>query len=112
MSLDLSHLQQTAWDIAEQQGLHESLDALPVREGTLIRLALIHTEVSEATQEVKRHGVTPANLRAIGEELADVLIRVAELAQGLGIELSAAVEAKLAKNRLRSYKYGTPEESR
>ena len=108
--MHLSHLQLTAWNIVEQQGLHDALRTLDVREATLIRLGLVHTEVSEAMQEVKRHGVTAENLHTIGEELADILIRVADLAQELHIPLVQEVDQKLAKNRLRPYKYGTPEE--
>jgi NTP pyrophosphatase (non-canonical NTP hydrolase) len=110
--ITLAHLQHVAWEIAERKGLHDNLRHFPHREATLIRLALIHTEVSEAAQEVKRHGVTVENTRVIGEELADVLIRVADLAEELGIDLSLEVDIKLSHNRLRPYKYGTPDEEK
>jgi NTP pyrophosphatase (non-canonical NTP hydrolase) len=41
-----------------------------------------------------------------GEELADTLIRVLDLASGLGIDLDSAVSAKLEKNKHRGYRHG------
>ena len=110
--LTIAVLQRRAWDTVETKGLHDNLRALPVREATMIRLALIHTEVSEALQEVKRKGVHEGNTRVIGEELADILIRVADLAEELKIDLEQATKDKLTVNDLRPYKYGTPEEMR
>lgn len=69
------------------------------RLGTI--LALIHSEVSEALEAV-RHEDRPN----FEEELADVVIRVLDLAGGLGIDLDAAVAAKLARNRERGYRHG------
>ena len=42
---------------------------------------------------------------ALGDELADVLLYLLQLAQAAGIDLEAATEAKLAKNAL---KYPAP----
>lgn len=64
-------------------------------------LALIHSEVSEATEAVRNKD--RANFE---EELADVLIRVLDLSGGLGIDMDAAVAAKLDVNRKRGYKHG------
>jgi NTP pyrophosphatase (non-canonical NTP hydrolase) len=106
-SLEL--LQQMAWSGAELQGHHDNLRDIDHRLATIIRLGLIHTEVSEAMQLVKRQGVAPKD--AIAEELADIIIFVAELAEDLDINLSPAVLEKLAKNLERPYKFGTPEEA-
>lgn len=64
-------------------------------------LALIHSEVSEAL-EAFRIG-DPANF---AEELADVVIRVLDLAGGLGIDMDREVHRKLAKNRMREHRHG------
>lgn len=109
--MGLTHLQKTAWRIAEAQGLHDNLRGFPIREATLIRLALILSEFNEALQEVKRHGVSDDNQAKLGHELADVVIRVADLAEELHIDLAAHAEQVCAANRLRPYKYGTPEEA-
>ncbi len=64
-------------------------------------LALIHSEVSEALEAFRKNDAI--NFQ---EELADVLMRVLDCAGGLGIDIDAAVQAKLAKNRTRGYRHG------
>lgn len=64
-------------------------------------LALIHSEVSEAL-EAYRMG----DRLGFAEELADTLIRVLDLAHGLGIDLGREVVEKLATNRTRGYRHG------
>ena len=116
--MKISVLQVEAFDIAEEKGFHAGRTAS--RDDTLVRLCLIHSEVSEAVQEVKRgwmDNLTPeerANQRAlrekVGEELADVLIRCADLAECIGVDLQEHVIQKLKKNRARPTGYGTPHE--
>jgi NTP pyrophosphatase (non-canonical NTP hydrolase) len=64
-------------------------------------LALIHSEVSEAL-EAFRHG----NRANFEEELADTLIRILDCTHGLGIDIGAAVLAKLEINRSRGFRHG------
>lgn len=64
-------------------------------------MALVHTEVSEATEAIRHHD--RANF---DEELADVVIRVASIAHGLGTDLAAAITSKLAKNMKRGLHHG------
>ncbi len=68
--------------------------------GTLI--ALIHSELSEALEAYRKR----KDADAIAEELADVVIRVADLCGYLGINLEAAVERKMAYNETRPYRHG------
>lgn len=113
MSKSLNDIVHEAWTIAEDKGFHA--DRAVMDDGrmcVLYRLCLVHTEVSEASQVVKRHGVTPQSLPDIADELADVVIRVADLACCLGIDLGECVEAKLARNRERPHLYGTPQEGK
>ena len=64
-------------------------------------LALIHSEVSEALEDFRNN-----RREHFDEEIADVVIRCLDLAGGLGIDLDAAVAAKLEKNRARAFKHG------
>ena len=74
------------------------------RERMLVptKLMLIVTEAAEACEEFRKGH----NLEAFGAELADIIIRVGQLGVGLGIDLDAAVAAKLAKNRGREHRHG------
>ena len=40
--MDLNAMAETAWQIAENKGHHDNLKEIPLREATIIRLALIH----------------------------------------------------------------------
>lgn len=64
-------------------------------------MALVHSEVSEATEAVRHF-----DRDNFDEELADVIIRVASIAHGLGTDLDSAVIAKLAKNKTRGLHHG------
>lgn len=66
------------------------------------KLALIHSEVSEAL-EAHRAGEP---LEVIGEELADVVIRCMDVAAALKIDLGAQIVRKHIKNLDRPVKHG------
>jgi NTP pyrophosphatase (non-canonical NTP hydrolase) len=112
--MKISVMQEEAWRIAEEKGFHVGRDDNS-RDDTLIRLCLIHSEVSEAVDEVKKRWapLTLDNARVrVAEELADVLIRCGDLAQCIGVDLQQAVVEKLKKNEKRPKGYGTPNEGR
>ena len=98
---------------------HRDHGDVPDFDGIMMRAALLHTEVSEAVQIVKRYGVRKSFEPAIaGEyrdqfalEMADVIIRTIDLSDLMGIDLEEAVAQKMAFNRLRPYKYGTRDEA-
>lgn len=74
------------------------------------RLALLHSEVSEALQEIRSRSLDldPATRRpddALSLELADILIRTLELAEYLGVDLAAALATKTAET-LSGYRHG------
>ena len=66
-------------------------------------LALIHTEVSEATDAYKKG----EPLEAVGEELIDAIIRIFHMLSAMGVDAEALFQAKMAKNWARPYRYNT-----
>jgi NTP pyrophosphatase (non-canonical NTP hydrolase) len=87
------------------------------------KLALSHSEVSEALEDYRKGSSlsdwylcdpivgcthTPQHLKPEGfpSELADVIIRVADLCGHLGIDLDEAVKRKMAYNATREYRHG------
>ena len=80
-----------------------ALAAIVERDFVLAQLSKVASEVGEAVQAVQRHDINSAELE---EELADVIIRVADLAGFLGVDLGRAVHRKMAVNRSRPRKHG------
>lgn len=66
-------------------------------------LALIHTEVSEATDAYKKG----APMEAVGEELIDAFIRIFHLLSALDQDAEALYRAKMKKNWDRPHRYNT-----
>jgi NTP pyrophosphatase (non-canonical NTP hydrolase) len=66
-------------------------------------LALIHTEVSEATDAYKK-GET---LDHVGKELIDAIIRILHLLSALDLDAEALFNAKMTENWKRPTKYNT-----
>ena len=66
-------------------------------------LALIHTEVSEATDAYKKG----EPFDHVGEELVDAIIRILHLLSALDLDAEALFQAKMKQNWERPYKYNT-----
>lgn len=64
-------------------------------------LCLIHSEVSEALEAFRNHD--DDNFK---EELADIIIRVFDMTEGLGIDIQDAVMVKHSINKRRPYRHG------
>ncbi|MBU9711089.1 MazG nucleotide pyrophosphohydrolase domain-containing protein [Evansella tamaricis] len=91
----INKLCKEAHEIAISKGWYDE----PIETGT--KIALIHSEVSEAL-EADRKG----DKENFVEELADVCIRVFDLCGSQDIDLEKAILTKMEKNRGRSYKHG------
>lgn len=64
-------------------------------------LALITSETSEALEAFRKN-----DHDNFAEECADQIIRILDMTAGLGIDIDAAVRAKLEKNKTRGYRHG------
>jgi NTP pyrophosphatase (non-canonical NTP hydrolase) len=83
-------------EIAAKQ--HEWVERMGWHNKTVLEaLALIASEVGEAVNECR--GEKPS--AEFGAELADIILRVADLAQHYGIDLAAAIADKMAINEQR-----------
>lgn len=98
-SRSLLELQGVAHAIAVEKGWHDGAD--PDRDFPKW-IAMAHSELSEAL-EAHRKGRGPAS---VGEELADVVIRVMDTAESMGIDLEDAVRQKMMHNALRPIRHG------
>ena len=94
--MDIEQLIDESFENAKEKGFHDN----PREFGTA--LALIHSEVSEALEEHRIHGLGPE----VAEEFADIMIRVADTSKEFGIPIVSAIKDKLKKNKTRSHKHG------
>lgn len=76
------------------------------------KLALVHSELSEALEAYRSHGVPEAGKYALPgedsfqEELADAVIRIFDLAGFLGLNLEMSINLKHEFNKDRPYRHG------
>lgn len=91
-----------AYKHAVNKGFHDE----PRHPAVLI--ALVHSELSEALEALRRPGPDDhiPEFQGVEAELADVIIRIADMAGLLGLRVGEAVEAKLAYNKTRPMRHG------
>jgi NTP pyrophosphatase (non-canonical NTP hydrolase) len=103
-------LVQRAYDYAKRNGFYDNENG----QSLVLKLLLIHSEVSEAAEELKA-GRDPLELRyresdgkpeGFGIEVADILIRCFDMAGFLGLDLERLIQSKMDFNETRPYKHG------
>lgn len=108
--MNISEMSHTAYDIALEHGFWEG-----VQDNLYAKLALVHTEVSEAVECLRdtEHDVDEIWYReedgkpeGFIMELADTVIRIGDMVARWNLDLDAAVEEKMEFNRGRPYKHG------
>ncbi|MCL6451010.1 MAG: hypothetical protein K6T75_06960 [Acetobacteraceae bacterium] len=98
--MEIRQLQAQALATSERKGwwwAHADYDLL------MRKLMLLASEVGEAARVVQAAAERAQVLdrQALAEELADCVIRAADIAGHLGLDLDRAVEAKLRRNQER-----------
>lgn len=73
-------------------------------QGIATRIALMHSELSEALEELRKPGGTDWD--CFTTELADVIIRILDTTHQLGLDMGTAVLAKIEKNKARGWRHG------
>lgn len=125
-ALDIASVQARVHANARSKGWYDGLPSDPTTDPHIIpaRLMLIVSEVSEAMEEMRHAGsdmetlsrvdmsepipTQPGKRKPVGfaSELADVVIRVLDLAAYLGIDMTEAIRVKMAFNETRIQRHG------
>lgn len=105
--MTLSELQKSVYEWAKEKGWATAEHpAAPVPE----QVALICSEACEALESWRNHEpvsfTKDGKPEGIGPEYADIIIRIANYAEGMGIDLEYEIARKMEFNKTRPYRHG------
>jgi len=109
--MNLNEWRDNAYAVAKNKGWHEQDGVDPFPLWAAAQLALIHSEVSEALEDVRDDNTTisyDSKGKPVGLpiELADILLRVFDLCGAMKVDLDQAVKIKHGYNQLRPVRHG------
>jgi len=109
--MTIAEMQKRAWENSEAHGFHET----EADRNLPTKLMLIVSELAEAMEELRRLPEEISRLKfsahdskpvGFASELADAVIRIGDLAEMCGIDLTEAVTVKMAYNETRAVRHG------
>jgi len=108
--MNLSEMQKEVHACAVQKGWWEGG---PARANLFEKAALFHSEISEWVEDL-RVGLEPKSMRKdrtgkpVGPaiEMADIIIRLLDVAEAFGVDLEAAIRIKMDYNWTRPHRHG------
>lgn len=105
--MNIRELQKEAHATSKEKGFYDPPPSV------LERIALMHSELSEAAEEYRKGNSVKLVWWIDGKkpegfpiELADCIIRICDAAEYFGIDLERAIKVKMEYNKTRSYKHG------
>jgi len=110
--MTITEMSEAAYNNSKAKGFWDEHPTGPLHPETIAsKLALIHSEVSEALEDARDGNMTSrcdekGKPIGFGSELADIVIRVGDLAKRLGIDLGEEVTNKMVFNATRPHKHG------
>lgn len=105
--MHISEMAIEAFNNSERKGFHKG----PENQNIPTKIALIHAELSEALEDhrdgkIKTTVDEKGKPHGMAQELADVMIRLGDLAEMLGINLEKEVQFKMKYNSTRPIMHG------
>lgn len=112
--MTLKEMQDRAYGMAKQKGFHSIGELLPDNRIAIpkalfekllmaVKIVLIHSELSELVEEIRS---SETNWDHADEEMADILIRMGDLAGLAETNLDRSVTKKMTINASRPHKHG------